>query len=106
MKANIAAMGGALDALRKGLSASLLQTSAGATLRSIIQNSPAVSESERSTLMSFLETGEGGSDQIIGVVDQMKETMEADLKETVASEAEAKASFTNLLASKEKEIAA
>ena len=52
MKANVAAMGKALDALRKGLSASLLQTSVGATLTNIIQNSPAVDEAERSTLMS------------------------------------------------------
>jgi len=106
MKANVAAMGGALDALRKGLSASLLQTTVGRTLRSIIQNSPAVGEEERSTLMSFLETGEGGSDQIIGVVDQMKETMEADLKETTATEESSKASFTALVASKETEVAA
>jgi len=106
MKANIAAMGKALDALRKGLSAALLQTGVGATLRNIIQNSPAVDEAERSTLMSFLETGEGGSDQIIGVVDQMKETMEADLKQTTADEETAKASFSSLIASKEEEIAA
>lgn len=106
MKANIAAMTNALAALRKGLSASLLQTAAGITLRNIIQNSPAVNEGERSTLMSFLETGEGGSDQIIGVVDQMKETMEADLKQSTSDEETAKASFTSLVASKEKEIAA
>ena len=56
--------------------------------------------------MSFLETGEGGSDQIIGVVDQMKETMEADLKQTTADEETAKASFSSLVASKEEEIAA
>merc|ERR1719162_1510317 len=106
LKANVAAMTGALAALRKGLSSSLLQTAVGQTLRSIIQHSPAVDEAERSTLMSFLETGEGGSDQIIGVVDQMKETMEADLKETTATEESSKASFTALVASKEKEIGA
>jgi len=107
MKANVAAMSGALDALRKGLSgAVLLQTSVGTTLRNIVQNSPAVGEGERSTLMSFLETGEGGSDQIIGVVEQMKDTMEADLKESTSSEDAAKASFTALVASKEKEVGA
>jgi len=106
MKANVEAMTGALAALRKGLSSSLLQTSVGQTLRSIIQHSPAVDEAERSTLMSFLETGEGGSDQIIGIVDQMKETMEADLKQSTADEETAKAGSTTLVASKEKEIAA
>jgi len=106
MKANIAAMTGALDALKKGLSASLLQTSVGQTLKSLLEHSPAVPDAERSTLLSFLETGEGGSDQIVGVVAQMKETMEADLKETTASEEEAKASFESLVASKTKEVAA
>jgi hypothetical protein len=103
MKANIAAMTGALDALKKGLSASLLQTRVGQTLRSLLEHSPAVPDAERSTLLSFLETGEGGSDQIIGVVEQMKETMEADLKQTTADEGEAKTSFDSLVASKTKE---
>merc|ERR1719265_663218 len=98
MKANIEAMTGALAALRKGLSSSLLQTSVGVTLRNIIEHSPAVSEDERSTLMSFLETGEGGSDQIIGIVEQMEETMQGDLKESTATEEEAKSSFTTLVA--------
>merc|ERR1719316_1482706 len=107
MKANIDSMTGALAALRKGLTASLLQTSVGQTLRSIIQHSPAVSEVERSTLLSFLESGEGGStDQIIGIVDQMKDEMAADLKESTATEEEAKAAFATLTASKEQEIAA
>ena len=48
-----------------------------------------VRESERGMLMSFLESGsglEGGSDQIIGIVAQMKETMEADLAESTSKE--------------------
>merc|ERR1719324_1263322 len=59
--------------------------------------------------MSFLESGsglEGGSDQIIGIVEQMKETMEADLKETEGSEAEAKSSYETLMTSKTSEIEA
>jgi len=106
MKANIAAMTGALDALKKGLSASLLQTRVGQTLRNLLEHSPAVPDAERSTLLSFLESGEGGSDQIVGVVEQMKETMEADLKQTTADENEAKKSFDSLVASKTKETGA
>merc|ERR1719440_2748231 len=59
--------------------------------------------------MSFLETGsgmEGGSDQIIGILEQMKETMEADLKESESTEAEAKATYESLMTSKTSEIAA
>merc|ERR1719440_1740328 len=92
MKSNIAAMVGALDALKKGLSAALLQTGVGNTLRNIVAQSPAVRPSERAVLLSFLEAGagtEGGSDQIIGIVEQMKETMASDLSETESNEAEA-----------------
>jgi peptidoglycan hydrolase CwlO-like protein len=106
MKANVEAMGGALAALKKGLSAAMLQTGVGQLLRNVVANSPAVSSSEREMLTSFLESGEGGSDQIIGIVSQMKETMEADLKEATATEEEAKASFATLTGSKTKEIAA
>merc|ERR1719409_2462098 len=100
-------MGGALEALKKGLSAALLQTGVGNTLRNIISNSPAVRDSERPVLMSFLESGsgmEGGSDQIIGILEQMKETMEADLKESESTEADAKASYESLMTSKTSEI--
>merc|ERR1719174_1907234 len=109
LKSNIQAMAGALDALNKGLSAALLQTGVGNTLRNIIKTSPAVHESERGLLMSFLETGEGmqgGSDQIIGVVSQMKEEMEADLSETTQKEADSKATFETLMTDKTKEIEA
>merc|ERR1719174_1072596 len=109
MKSNIQAMAGALDALKKGLSASLLQTGVGSVLRNIIKTSPAVRDSERSLLMSFLETGsgmEGGSDQIIGIVSQMKETMEADLAEATQQEGESKATFETLMTSKTQEIGA
>merc|ERR1719265_1674506 len=108
-KSNIEAMTGALAALKKGLSASLLQTSVGNTLRNIISNSPLVRSSERGMLMSFLESGsglEGGSDQIIGILEQMKETMEADLKESEGGEAEAKTSYETLMTSKTSEIEA
>jgi len=111
LKANLEAMTGALAALRKGMGASLLQTRAGQTLRNIIQHSPAVSESERSTLLSFLEAGDstglsGSTDQIVGIVDQMKDEMAADLKETISGEEEAKAAFASLTASKKQEIEA
>jgi len=108
-KNNIAAMAGALDSLKKGLSAALLQTSTGNMLRNIISHSPAVRESQRAVLMSFLESGsatEGGSDTIIGIVEQMKETMEGDLKEAEGNEAEAKASYETLMGSKKSEIEA
>merc|ERR1719321_2381550 len=109
MKSNIASMAGALDALKKGLSAALLQTSTGNVLRNIIAHSPAVRPSQRSVLMSFLESGsteQGGSDTIIGIVEQMKETMEADLADAEKSEAESNAAYETLMTSKKSEIEA
>merc|ERR1719160_1799536 len=109
MKSNLQAMGGALEALKKGLGAALLQTGVGNLIRNIIRSSPLVRDGERGVLMSFLESGEtteGGSDQIIGILEQMKETMEADLKESEAGEAEAKAAYETLMTSKTAEIEA
>merc|ERR1719316_1560480 len=107
MKSNIQAMGQALEALKKGLSASLLQTGVGSVLRNIVRSSPQVRQSERPLLMSFLESGEGlegGSDQIIGIVEQMKETMEADLAEATSKEGEAKSIYETTMTDKTKEI--
>jgi len=111
LKANMESMTGALAALRKGLGASLLQTMAGQTLRNIIEHSPAVREGERSTLVSFLESGDssgeaGSTDQIIGIVAQMKDEMAADLKEITSGEEEAKGAFATLMGSEEQEIVA
>jgi len=109
MKSNIAAMAGAIDSLNKGLSAALLQTGVGNMLRNIISHSPAVRPSQRSLLLSFLESGSaeaGGSDTIIGVIEQMKDTMEADLAESEKSEADAKAAYETLMTTKKAEIEA
>merc|ERR1719240_1744733 len=57
--------------------------------------------------MSFLDTGDstaGGSDQIIGIVEQMKETMEDDLAEATTKEGESKSAFETLMTSKTAEI--
>eukprot|EP00746_Dinoflagellata_sp_MGD_P000288 gnl/MRDRNA2_/MRDRNA2_100510_c0_seq1.p1 gnl/MRDRNA2_/MRDRNA2_100510_c0~~gnl/MRDRNA2_/MRDRNA2_100510_c0_seq1.p1 ORF type:complete len:769 (-),score=251.18 gnl/MRDRNA2_/MRDRNA2_100510_c0_seq1:91-2397(-) len=106
MKTNIESLKGALVALKKGLTTEFLQTQAGQVLRSIVSHSPAVDESERSILTNFLDTGEGGTDQIIGVISQMIEEMSSALKDAEADEKEAAANFENLRAAKSKEIAA
>merc|ERR1719217_1520829 len=109
MKSNMQSCSSALAALKKGLSASLLQTGVGQLIRNVIRTSPAVRDSERDMLVSFLETGsgmEGGSDQIIGIMEQMLETMQADLAESEGKEAESKKGFEELMTSKTSEIAA
>merc|ERR1719305_1535641 len=109
MKSNMNAMDGALEALKKGLSASLLQTGVGTLLRNVVKTSPVVRNAEREMMLSYLETGsgmEGGSDQIIGIVEQMKETYAEDLAESDGKEAEAKATYQQLMTSKKTEIEA
>jgi chromosome segregation ATPase len=108
-KSNIQSLTTALAALKKGLSASLLQTGVGQTIRNVIRTSPLVGDDQRDVLMSFLESGsdmEGGSDQIIGIMEQMLETMQGDLKESEDKEAEALATYQSLMTSKSSEIAA
>merc|ERR1719456_180904 len=48
--------------------------------------------------------GSGGAGEIVGILKQMKEEMEANLAEAVADEAKAVEGFASLEASKEKEI--
>merc|ERR1719428_2035999 len=63
--------------------------------------------SDRRQAMAFLEDSSestGASDQIVGILKAMKDDMEAELKEAVASEEKSIAGFMDLKASKEKEV--
>jgi len=111
MKANLQAMDGALSALKKGLGYAMLQTGTASFLRNLVAHSPAVRSFERETLLSFLDSSTGSqeagsSDQIIGIVETMKETMQGDSDESSSTEDQAKAAFKSLLESKTSEIAA
>merc|ERR1719171_3003920 len=112
MKANLQAMTDAVAALKKGLGVAMLQTSTASFLRNLLQHSPAVRDDERETLLSFLDSSNGeeaqagGSDQIIGIVETMRETMKGDLEEATSTEAQAKAAFETLSTTKTEEIAA
>jgi len=109
LKANVQAMTGALEALKKGLSASFLQTTTGSMLKNIVSHTPMLTETQRDIAMSYLQSGEtteGGSDQIIGIVETMKEEMEGDLKESTESENASIASYNQLMKAKNEEVAA
>merc|ERR1719482_2246545 len=68
--------------------------------------------SDRETLSAFLSSDSAsqedapGSGEILGIMKQMKESMEGDLKELISQEEAAKSSFDELVAAKQKEIAA
>merc|ERR1719449_393398 len=87
--------------------AALVQMPGGDRLKKIVESYSNVDSNDRRNVISFLE--ESGdyapaSGQIVGILKGMKDDMEAELKESIASEEKAIAGFADLKASKEKEI--
>merc|ERR550514_1605499 len=99
-------MTGALSALKKGLSAALLQTSVGDMLRNIVQHTPLLGDTQRDLMMSYLQAMDGGSDQIVGIIETMLESMQSDLKEATDGENQAVAAYDELMKAKGEEISA
>merc|ERR1719482_2102227 len=113
---NIDALGKAIAAIEKGMAGSFLQTPAASRLKRVVQDgassaTASLSEYDRGLLASFLsEQGRVGyapaSGEIVGMLKQMKDTMEKDLADAKAAEAEALATYEELMAAKKKEIEA
>jgi len=111
-KSNLDALTKALAAIEKGMAGSFLQTSTAGMLRRLTLSMD-MSSADRDVLSSFLTEGNSNSHryapasgEIVGILKQMKDTMEKDLAEVIASEDKAKSDFEGLVAAKEKEIAA
>jgi septal ring factor EnvC (AmiA/AmiB activator) len=106
---NIAAMGKAIDALRKGMADGFLQTSAAATLRRVVAAAD-LRDAERDTLDIFVSGGQSDgynpqSGEIVGILDQLRDSTISDLDAARKDESEAIAEFNALVAAKNKEIA-
>mmetsp|Transcript_124110 Transcript_124110/g.241815 ORF Transcript_124110/g.241815 Transcript_124110/m.241815 type:complete len:670 (-) Transcript_124110:69-2078(-) len=111
-KTNIAALGKAITAVDKGIFGGFLQSKSGSRTLAILQQltlNEEMSSADRDMLSNFLsqsdENSALGSGQILGILKQMKETMEKELAEIIKSDAESKKSFEALVAAKEKELA-
>jgi len=107
-KTNIAALAKAIAALEKGMGG-FLQTSAAVVLRRLTVEMD-LSNTDRDMLGTFLSQSHGEgyapqSGEIVGILKQMKETMQKGLAEATAAEKDAIANFEGLVAAKEKEIA-
>merc|ERR1719316_2248879 len=109
-QSNLDALTKALAAIEKGMAGGFLQTHAASVLRqlSLTQDMPG---GDRDILTSFLTQSVGhgyapASGEIVGILKQMKDTMEKDLAEVIAQEESAKSDFEALVAAKEKEIEA
>jgi len=106
LKANIAACGKAVTAISKGMGAAFLQSGAKA-LRQIVVNSNKLDRYSRQVLTEFLEGGYApASGEIVGILKQLLEDMEGDLKEATDTETAAVAEFEGLVDAKEKSIQA
>jgi len=108
-KSNLDSLTKALAAIEKGMAGGFLQTNAAANLRQM-SLSLDMSNVDRDLLSSFLSQGNGqgyapASGEIVGILKQMKDTMEKDLAELTAAEDTAAQDFEGMKAAKEKEIA-
>jgi len=104
---NIAALGGAIASIEKGMTG-FLQTSTAQMLKRLTMASD-LSSFDRQMVMSFLEgkQSEGyvpASGQITGILKQMEDTMVKDRDELVATETSGVSSFGELMSAKTKEV--
>jgi len=113
-KANIEALGKAVVAVEKGMGGGFLQTKAATIIRSLTVSMD-MSSSDRDLLSAFLSGGQSDSEsesyapqsgEIVGMLKQMKETMEKDLSDATAAEGKAKNDFESMSASKNEQIQA
>merc|ERR1719443_1763090 len=109
-KSNLEALTKALAAIEKGMAGGFLQTNAAGVLRQLSLTQD-MSSTDRDLLASFLTSSHSqgyapASGEIVGILKQMKDTMEKDLAEVYAQEEAAKNDFEALMAAKQKEIEA
>jgi len=107
--ANIAAATKATEAISKGMAGAFLQTSAAQVLRNLMTAKNNIADDVREEVTAFLSNSADyapASGQITGILKQMTDTMTADLAEATGKENAAIKAFGELMAAKEKEVAA
>merc|ERR1719321_549294 len=107
-KSNIAAVQRAVAAIRKGMGDSFLQSETAVVLQKLVASATNLSDFDQEEMASFLQgkSSTSSSGEIVGILEQMGETMAADFKEAEETEAAAVQDFEGLVAAKKKEIAA
>jgi len=107
--ANVKALGKAVDAIRTGLAGgAFLQTTEGSLLRKLVESSPKMTSDNRQMVAAFLSGGANapGTSEIVGILDEMHDEMSRDLADLREAEATSVRQFEELVAAKQKEIAA
>jgi len=112
-KTNLGSLSKAIPAIEKGMGGASLMQLPGAEkkmehLRRYVEVTKLISNDERSDVLSFLDAGEGentqASGEILGILKNMKDEMEKDLKELQEQAASDLNSFNDLKAAKTEEI--
>lgn len=110
-KTNIGALGSAIPTLEKAMAggASFVQLPHSKLIKNLAEQNQNIDEWDKRALVAFLEHKDGNdspgsSGQIIGVMKQLKDDMEAEDKEADEEEAKNSADFAELKSTKEKEI--
>lgn len=109
-KTNLAGVSSAIPALEKGMgSSAFMQLPMSKQVRTIVEASKFVNSYDRGLVTSFLDQSGDyvpASGQIVGILKNMKDEMEASVKDLTASEASAVSGYEDLKAAKTKEEAA
>jgi len=108
LKANMEAMTKALTALESGVAGGFLQTPSADRLRNVVSHSE-MDDDDKDVVASFLSATSGSSyapqsGQIVGILKQMKDTMEGNLKDATEAENAAIADYEKLVDAKTKEV--
>merc|ERR1740121_1560361 len=106
---NLKALKEATLAIEKGVSGSFLQTGAANVLRNYVMVQATMSDAARQEVLAFLSGSDAQgyvpqSGEIIGILKQMYDEMDEDLKEATDAENGATQSYEALMAAKTKEV--
>jgi len=112
-KTNLDGLSKAIPAIEKGMAGASLMQLPGAhkkmeRLRRFVEVTKYIDNDARSEVLAFMEEGQGegtqGAGEILGILKNMKDEMEKDLKEMQEENTNAHNGFNDLKASKEEEI--
>jgi len=106
--ASEAALGKAIPAIEKGMGGAALVEFMGAAafkqIKRAMRGSQRITDGDRQSVTSFLQGQAPGSGEILGMLKSMKDELSRDIAQLEKDEAAAVAGFTDMKASKEKEI--
>jgi len=107
--ANVAATSKAVTAVEQGMGSAFLQTQTASDLRNFVQHSQDMQSSDKDELVAFLSGASGenyapASGEIVGILKQMLDEMNADFAEAKAAEEAAIKAYDTLMSAKTKEV--